>query len=169
PDDPVKLAVLTITNTTHVRKRLSVFGYVEWCLGPPRAGERRFVTTEMDHEARVMLAHNAYNVEFRDSVAFWAATVPPRSYTGDRAEFVGRNRTLSAPAALFRERLEGRTGAGFDPCGAMQLFVEIEPGESRRVAFVLGEGRDRAHAIELATRYSSLEQAETTLAAVERT
>jgi cyclic beta-1,2-glucan synthetase len=168
PDDPVKLAVITVTNTSHVRKRLSVFGYVEWCLGPPRAGERRFVTTEMDDAARVMLAHNAYNADFRESVAFWGTTVPAQSYTGDRAEFIGRNRTLSAPAALFRQQLDGRTGAGLDPCGAVQLVVDIEPGESRRVGFVLGEGKDREHAIELAARYCSLEETEATLAAVER-
>jgi cyclic beta-1,2-glucan synthetase len=36
------------------------------------------------------------------------------------------------------------------------------------VAFVLGQGRDRLHAIELAGRYSSMTQAAATLAAVER-
>jgi cyclic beta-1,2-glucan synthetase len=168
PDDPVKLAVLTVTNTADVRRRISVFGYVEWCLGPPRSGEQRFVVTEMDHQTGVMLARNTYNTDFRDSVAFWRATTTPRSHTGDRAEFVGRDRTLRAPAALFRERLAGRTGAGLDPCGALQLVLEIESGESRSVAFVLGQGRDRSHAIELAGRYSSMTQAEATLAAVER-
>jgi cyclic beta-1,2-glucan synthetase len=167
PDDPVKLAVLTLTNTANVRRRLSVFGYVEWCLGPPRAGERRFVVTEMDDESGVLLARNAYNAEAGDSVAFWRTTAPPESHTGDRAEFVGRNRTLSAPAALFRERLAGRTGAGLDPCGALQLVLDIAPGESRHVAFVLGQGRDRAAAMELAARYSSVAQAEAALAAVE--
>ncbi len=167
PEDHVKLAVLTLTNTGDVRRRLSVFGYVEWCLGPPRTGERRFVVTEMDDEAGVLLARNAYNAESRDSVAFWRTTVPPRSHTGDRAEFIGRNRTLSAPAALFRERLAGRTGAGLDPCGALQIVLELEPGETQSVAFALGQGRDRADAMRLAARYSSVAQAETTLAAVE--
>ena len=41
PDDPVKLSLLTLTNTSSATRRLSVFGYVEWVLGPPRAGERR--------------------------------------------------------------------------------------------------------------------------------
>ena len=168
PGDPVKLAVLTLTNTSRARRRLSVFGYVEWCLGPPRLGERRFVVTEMDGDAAVMLARNGYNTEFGDSVAFWRATETPQSHTGDRAEFVGRHRTLSAPAGLFREALGGRTGAGLDACGVLQLVVEIEPGESRTVAFALGQGRDRAHATELAARYSSLAQAEATLAAAER-
>ena len=155
PEDPVKLAVLTLTNATGMRQRISVFGYVEWCLGPPRAGERRFVVTEMDDATGVMLARNAYNADFSGSVAFWRATETPRSHTGDRGEFVGRNRTSSAPAALFREQLAGRTGAGLDPCGALQLALDIEPGESRSVAFVLGQGRDRSHAIELAARYAS--------------
>jgi cyclic beta-1,2-glucan synthetase len=168
PEDPVKVTVLTLTNTTEERRRISVFGYVEWCLGPPRAGERRFVVTEMDDATGVLLARNTYNAEFGASIAFWRATTPPRSHTGDRADFVGRHRTLSAPAALFRERLAGRTGAGLDPCGALHVVVEIEPGESRSVAFVLGQGRDRAHATELAARYSSLAQAEATLAATER-
>jgi cyclic beta-1,2-glucan synthetase len=168
PDDPVKLALLTLTNTGTVKRRISVFGYVEWCLGPPRSGERRFVVTEMDAAADAVLARNAYNTEFSDHVAFWRATAASHSYTADRAEFVGRDRTLSAPAALFRERLAGRTGPGLDPCGALQIIGNLEPGETRSVAFVLGQGRDRSHAIELATRYSSVEQAQTTLAAVER-
>jgi hypothetical protein len=46
--------------------------------------------------------------------------------------------------------------------------LEIPPGESRRVAFVLGQGRDEAHASELAARYASVAQAEAALAASER-
>jgi len=168
PEDPVKLAVLTLTNASLRTRRISVFGYVEWCLGPPRAGERRFVVTEMDDATGVMLSHNRYNTDFNGCVAFWRATATPRSHTGDRSEFVGRTRTLSEPAALFREQLAGRTGAGLDPCGALQIAIEIGPGESHSVAFVLGQGRDRSHAIELAARYSSLAQAQATRDAVER-
>src|SRR5258705_510799 len=41
PDDPVKLSLLTLTNTSSRTRRLSVFGYVDWVLGPPRSGDRR--------------------------------------------------------------------------------------------------------------------------------
>jgi cyclic beta-1,2-glucan synthetase len=168
PADPVKLAVLTLTNTGERKRRISAFGYVEWCLGPPRADGRRFVVTEMDGATGAILARNAYNTEFADHIAFWRATAPARSHTADRTEFVGRHRTLAAPAALFREQLGERTGSGLDACGALQIIAALEPGETRSVAFVLGQGRDRVHAIELATRYSSLAQAQATLAAVER-
>jgi cyclic beta-1,2-glucan synthetase len=169
PDDPVKVAVLTLTNTGPETRRITAFAYVDWCLGPPRLGEQRFVVTEMDSAAGVLLARNAYNFEFAGRVAFLRATAAVRSYTGDRAEFIGRNRTLAAPAALFRDRLAGRTGAGLDPCGALQVEVTLAPGESQTVAFALGQGRDRADAIDLAARYSTVAQATAMVAASERT
>jgi cyclic beta-1,2-glucan synthetase len=160
PDDPVKLSLLTITNTSAATRRLSVFGYVEWVLGPPRAGERRFVVSERHESTGAVLAKNAYSTEFKDRVAFWQATLPHRSFTCDRGEFVGRNRTLAAPAGLFRERLGGRSGAGLDPCAALQVTFDIPPGESRSVAFVLGQGENAEHAAALAGKYTNLSNVE---------
>jgi cyclic beta-1,2-glucan synthetase len=94
PEDPVKLAVLTLTNDGTERRRLSVFGYVEWVLGPPRSGERRFVVTDVDEASGAILARNPYNAEYGVATAFWCATDAPASYTADRTEFIGRNRTL---------------------------------------------------------------------------
>ncbi len=165
PDDPVKLSVLTLRNTSDVTRRLSVFGYVEWCMGPPRQGERRFVITEVDEEAGAIYARNPYNSEFAGRVAFLRATAAPASYTCDRGDFIGRQRTAANPAGLGRARLANRSGAGLDPCGVLQVPIEIPPGETRRLAFVLGQGRDGAEAASLAARYASLEAVE---AAAER-
>jgi cyclic beta-1,2-glucan synthetase len=156
PNDPVKLACLTLTNTSTEPRRVSVFGYVEWCLGPPRSGDRRFVATEIDVDTGALLARNAYSQEFSDRVAFLHATSPAHSFTCDRTEFIGRNRTLAQPAALGRPHLEGRAGAGLDPCAALQIALEIPAGESRQIAFVLGQARDRTSAIALVERYSSI-------------
>ncbi len=92
-EDPVKLAVLTVRNTSSRRKRLSVFGYVEWRLGPPRSSEQRFVVTDVDPTTSTMLAKNTYNSEFPEAVSFFRASLPAASYTGDRAGFIGRNRS----------------------------------------------------------------------------
>jgi cyclic beta-1,2-glucan synthetase len=161
--------VLTLTSVSDVPRRLSVFGYVEWCVGPPRDDDRRFVVTEFDEAAGAILARNDYNTEFAGRVAFLAATVPVHAHTCDRGEFVGRHRSLSRPAALLRPQLTGRRGAGLDPCGALHLQITLAPGESRSIAVVLGQGSDRRQAFNLARRYSTIEDVRAALdRAIER-
>ncbi|MEQ1731358.1 MAG: carbohydrate-binding protein, partial [Vicinamibacterales bacterium] len=165
PDDAVKVSLLRLVNTTTQKRRLSVFGYVEWCLGPPREGDRRFVVTEVDTDTS-LLARNTYNSEYGRAVAFWRASTAPLSFTCDRAEFIGRNQSASAPAGLAHARLSGRSGAGLDACGALHLAIDLEPGETRTVAFALGYGPDREAALVLAGRYATVAAAEAALQAV---
>jgi cyclic beta-1,2-glucan synthetase len=167
-EDPVKQSMLTLTNSSDEPRRLSVFAYAEWRLGPPRPGEQRFVVTSVDPPTNALLARNTYNEEFRDRVAFFHATRPARSHTCDRTEFIGRNGTLAKPAALEREALEGRSGAGLDPCAALQITVDLPPGATRRIAFVLGQAPNADAASGFAAKYGSLAEVEASLARVGR-
>jgi cyclic beta-1,2-glucan synthetase len=45
---------------------------------------------------------------------------------------------MSAPAALQRVDLSGKTGAGLDPCGAVQKKLRLSPGEEVEAIFMLG-------------------------------
>ena len=58
------------------------------------------------------------------------------------------------PAALgSRTPLSGRTGAGLDPCCALQTSIALEPGETAEVVFFLGEAENASAAQSLLTRY----------------
>ena len=158
-DDPIKFSLLGLTNHTDRVRRISLFSYAEWALCPPRRGEHLHVVTEHDPAARATLATNSWNQEFPGRVAFLGSSEPFCSATGDRREFVGRNRSLARPAALERKGLSGRSGAGLDACGAIHVRVEIPPGARHELVFVLGEGRDRAHAADLLDRHATVEAA----------
>jgi cyclic beta-1,2-glucan glucanotransferase len=143
PSESIKLYQLILHNDSPARRRLTVTLYVEWVLGENRERSRLHVVTSRDAATGAILARNAFRQEFADRVAF--LDLHPgekRTLTGDRAEFLGRNGTLRAPAALAREALSGRTGAGLDPCGAIQVSVDLEPGKTRTIVGLLGDAPD---------------------------
>jgi cellobiose phosphorylase len=167
PADPVKASILTLTNTSGRTRRLSLFSYVEWLLGPPRTDHARHVVTARDAPTGALVAQNAYNGEFARHVAFSWVSEPVRSMTGDRTEFLGRNGATSRAAGLNLETLSNRVGAGLDPCGALHANVTLNTGESRRIVMLLGEGTSVDDVHTLISRCGDPERAAAARAAVD--
>jgi cyclic beta-1,2-glucan synthetase len=142
-DVAIKYSVIKLRNDTTVPRRLSLTGYVEWVLGDLRAKSAMHVISEIDPVSGALFARNAYNTEFTGRVGFFHVDAQNRSVTADRTEFIGRNRTLANPAAMGRARLSGKMGAALDPCAALQVLLELQPGEERQVVFMLGVGGRR--------------------------
>jgi cellobiose phosphorylase len=143
-DAPVKFSVLKLRNVSGRPRRLSVTGYMEWVLGDLRHKSLLHVQTEVDLRTGALLAINYYNIEFPDRIVFLDVNDATRTLTGDRKEFIGRNGSLSQPAAMKRQRLSGKVGAGLDPCGAVQVAFNLSDGEERETCFRLGVGRNAA-------------------------
>ena len=137
--EPIKLQKLLLRNDSSRHRKLSVTYYVEWTLGEDRESSQMHVATHWDDEVQALLARNRYHPEYGDRVAFAAINPPPESYSGDRTSFLGRNRSMGNPAAMERTRLPGRTGVGFDPCAALQVTLELAPGERSEITCMLGQ------------------------------
>jgi cyclic beta-1,2-glucan synthetase len=98
-------------------------------------------------------------------VAFAAASPRATSWSGDRAQFLGRDGLVSRPEALGRIRLDNRTGANLDAAAALQVEVNILPGRTEEVIFLLGEAEGVTEVRELVARYQKGQAVEETLAA----
>jgi cyclic beta-1,2-glucan synthetase len=152
-DEAIKLIRLKVKNLSARKRRLSAAFYAEWVLGTVRDQAPMQVITEVDPESGAVLARNAFAGDFAGRVAFADVNLRPRSLTGDRAEFLGRNGSVEAPAALARVELSGRTGPAFDPCAALLAPVDLAPGEEKEVLFFLGQAADVEGVRRLLRRY----------------
>ena len=145
-DDPVKITGLRINNRSGRTRRLSLYSYYRLALGVLPEETGRFVVTESDPESHVLFARNGLAGEFADGRVFAAVVAPRHSQsvhaTCDRNAFIGRHGSPGSPAALKAEVLDGRMGAGLDPCMAQQVILEIPAEETAEVFFLFGEESD---------------------------
>ncbi|HEX5103792.1 MAG TPA: glucoamylase family protein [Pirellulaceae bacterium] len=158
-DAPVKFYKLKIANRSGRTRQLSVTGYWELVLGDFRSKTLLHVVTESDPTSGAILARNVYSPEFGDRVAFFNCSEMARTFTGDRAEFLGRNGQFASPSAMRRVRLSGRVGAGYDPCAAFQAPLTLADGQERIITFTIGAAGGAAEARSLAQRYRSVDSA----------
>ncbi len=165
-DAPVKFVVLKLRNHARRPRRLSLTGYWELVLGEWRHANLMHIITETDPHSGALFARNAYGRECANRVVFAQVSEPERTVTGNRTEFIGRNGSLASPAAMRRERLSGRTGAGLDPCAAIQTWIELADGQEREIVFVLGAARNSDEARHFMQRFGGPARARQALEAV---
>jgi len=150
---PVRLQRLRLRNNSSRRRKLTVTAYATLVLGPDPEETGMHIVTKWDLQSQSLFARNAYNPEFCDCLTFATSDPTPTSFTADRAGFIGRNHSLRDPAAMGHERLTGEVGAGLDPCAAVQVVIEIEPGDTAEMTFLLGQADDEEKARGLITRF----------------
>jgi cyclic beta-1,2-glucan synthetase len=155
--DPVKLLEFTLTNRLNRSRRITVTYYVEWVLGATRDRAQAFLVPEFDPASEAVLARNPWNEDFKDRVAFVAASQKLHGLTADREEFLGRHGSYAAPAAMTRVGLASAVRPGLDPCAALQVHLDIAPGATANVHFVLGQAAGREEALAFATKYRDRE------------
>jgi cyclic beta-1,2-glucan synthetase len=158
PDAPLKILQLNLENTWDRARRITATYYVEWVLGVSREGSQQYLIPEFNSDPQALLVRNPYNTEFSERVAFVSASNPLHGLTADRTEFLGRLGSLAEPAALKRIGLMGTVEAGLDPCAALQLHIDLQPGASEQIYFLLGQAEDRDAALALVRHYQDPQQ-----------
>jgi cellobiose phosphorylase len=181
-DAPCELWLLRLTNQGDKPRRLQVFSYFEWGLGAApdwhREFHRIFIETGYEPERGVLLAGKVlWDLPGEEGphwnrswpyLAFHSASLKPAGFDSDKRAFLDRHGHLSHPHALQEGRSQGTTGRWGDPIGSLRVEIEIPPGASKELTFVLGAAGNREEALALAGRFSQSEAARQALAETSR-
>jgi len=152
--DSIKISRLKITNNAARPRNLSITAYAEWVLGTSRAASAPFIFTELNAATNAIFARNPWNDKFGERVAFADLNGQQTSWTCDRTEFLGRDGAMDRPLGLSAgAKLSNRTGAGFDPCGALQTRITLPPYGTTEIVWFLGQAGSREAAEALVNTY----------------
>jgi cellobiose phosphorylase len=176
PRDTLEVWRVTLENRSRSTRRLDLFTYLEWSLGPApdshREFHRLFVEQRFVPGAGALLASKRLNTIAERGqgqpwnvawphVAFHGASIAPAAFESDKERFLGRYGSFAAPRALARPRLSGTQGKWQDPIASLQLALTLRKGQRQELAFTLGVAGGEREALRLARRYRSLPAVET--------
>jgi cellobiose phosphorylase len=132
---------LTVTNRRATRARLSGFATIEFCLWDAMDDatnfQRNLSIGEVEIEDGVIYHKTEYR-ERRDHFAYFACSRPTAGFDTQRDAFLGPYRGWDKPAAVEAGQLTNSVAHGWSPIGAHQVKLDLEPGETQQIVFVLG-------------------------------
>lgn len=158
PGYAVKISRLRIDNGSGRSRTIAVTSYLQWALAPNGTASGPYVATSQDPQTGAVFAVNRWREAFGERVAFADIGVDMAAFTCDRGEFLGTHGAVDRPAALNAGgSLSGWCGAGRDPCAALQSVLEIEPGATGELRFLIGDAESTDAASDLVQRARGLD------------
>ncbi|MFP4059142.1 MAG: GH36-type glycosyl hydrolase domain-containing protein [Bacteroidota bacterium] len=140
---------LTLENEGKEEKEIDLFSFVEF--GMMEYLREVSWVCYMKHQMSIYFNDNVnalifkYGVETQPKpeetpLVYLASDYPLKGFDGDRDEFIGTYRSESNPFVLENGDCTGSTLFGGDPCGALQMEVNLKPGEKKTINVFLGTG-----------------------------
>jgi len=144
---------LKLTNTSNEVKELDLFSFVEFGMMEFMRElswvcyNKHQVQVNFDEKDEAIIYH--YGVEMQPKpdqtpLVYLASNKKLFAYDGDRDEFIGTYRSESNPFAIENGGCTKSTLMGGDPCGALQLKVTLQPGQTETINTFLGTGMTEA-------------------------
>ncbi len=131
---------VTLTNHSDVRKEVSLFSYVEFCLWNAMDDmtnfQRNFSIGEVEVKGSAIYHKTEYR-ERRNHYAVYAVNTPIDGFDTDRDAFLGAYRGYDHPEVIENGKSKNSMASGWAPIGSHHVKMSLAPGESRNLVFVL--------------------------------
>ena len=136
-----ELQKLKLTNQGSEKKSLKLFSFIEWCLWNAEDDmtnfQRNFSTGEVEVKDSVIY-HKTEFKERRNHYAFFSVNEPIQGFDTDRETFIGLYNGFDSPDAVSEGRPSNSVAHGWSPIASHYLEIDLEPGESKELVFMLG-------------------------------
>lgn len=130
-----------LTNKSTETKRFKLFSFAEWCLWNAATDmenfQRNFSTGEVEIEDSVIFHKTEYK-ERRNHYAYYSVNAPIQGFDTDRESFIGLYNEFRDPQAVMAGKPSNSVAHGWSPIASHYLEIELKPGETKELIFVLG-------------------------------
>ena len=132
---------LKLANETEQAKTLSLFSFLEFCLWDAQDDQTNFQrnlsTGEVEVQGSVIYHKTEYR-ERRNHYAFYSVNAELAGFDTDRESFLGLYNGLHEPQVVLAGRSNNSLASGWSPIASHHLQVELAPGQSKTLIFILG-------------------------------
>ncbi len=132
---------LTLTSHSDKAKSFKLFSFTEWALWNAVTDmenfQRNFSTGEVEIDGSTIYHKTEYR-ERRNHYAFYSVNAPIDGYDTDRESFMGLHNGFHEPEVVLEGKSRMSEAHGWSPIASHSLEINLEPGESKDLVFVLG-------------------------------
>lgn len=164
---------LKVTNTSDKKRSISTFGFIEFTNENNYENDQvnlqytLFITKTYFKGNKILqtinenTGKNAEGTNYKERF-FGMVGSNVASYNGDKSAFLGRYRSYGNPIAVERGECDNTLNYNSNGCGALHTILELEAGETKEIAFVLGGYNDKESA-KILDSYQNLDVIESEL------
>ncbi|RPI05647.1 MAG: glycosyl transferase [Ignavibacteriae bacterium] len=132
---------VNVTNHSKSSKKIRMWSFAEWCLWDALDDmtnfQRNYSTGQVEVENGTIFHITEYR-ERRNHYAYFSSSEPVSGFDSSRDAFVGVHQGLDAPQAILEGGCRNSIAYGWLPVGVHQIDLDLKPGETKTLNFLLG-------------------------------
>ena len=154
-DESVKINIIRLKNTLSEKRKLKLIYYLKPVLGEDETKTSGYIDLEFDKDKNVIFAKNKYGEGLSKSV-YISSSEKIMSYTGNNLSFVGSG-DLSLPDVVFKANLSMENALGTESCIAIELEIELEAYEDKKLTLMLGEEEKKDNCYKTLKKFENID------------
>ncbi|OKP69284.1 N,N'-diacetylchitobiose phosphorylase [Paenibacillus sp. P3E] len=152
---------MKVRNDGSKARKLALFGFVEFTNDNNYEQDTvnlqytLFISRTYYNNNKILQVINENTPEEQSWRFFGAAGAEVTAYDGDRDTFLGDYRSYSNPSSVEKGQCANSLNYNTNACGALQINVDLQPGEEKEIVYLLGQ-YDEKGASEILSHYNDL-------------